>query len=149
MRIRQYSYLWLSSRTLAPKAFAERVGVAPDETARRTARHEDPRTEPTTWLKYVCDDPDLRVGEQVERILGRLTEARATLRELTADGTVSAGLNIVRNFDDEHRVEEAPSAIEGFERLPGQHQLLGWSVSPQTVAFLNELRAEIDVDEYG
>jgi hypothetical protein len=149
VRIRQYSYLWLASRTLAPEALVDRVGVAPDETARRVSRFEDPRTEPTTWLSYVCDDTDLTVGDQIERILGRLADARTTLCQLVADDTVTTGLNIVRYFDDEHGVQEQKGTVDGLERLSGQHQLLGWHVSAQTVAFLSEVRAEIDVDEYG
>jgi hypothetical protein len=45
--------------------------------------------------------------------------------------------------------EEEITEIDGLEKLPGQHQLLGWHLSRPTMEFLLDIGAELDVDEYG
>jgi hypothetical protein len=60
----------------------------------------------------------------------------------------------VRNFDDESGEEEVldPFVTPGggiAEKVPGQHQLLGWILSAEQVAVLASMRATIDSDEYG
>jgi hypothetical protein len=36
-----------------------------------------------------------------------------------------------------------------FERLSGQHQLLGWHLGRNILDFLRDVDAEMDFDEYG
>ena len=36
-----------------------------------------------------------------------------------------------------------------LERLPGQHQLLGWHLTHEQLGFLASIRCSIDADEYG
>jgi hypothetical protein len=53
-------------------------------------------------------------------------------------------------FDDEEGEEEEHSASDArFQKLPGQHQLLGWRLGQDILTFLTSVRAELDVDEYG
>lgn len=35
-----------------------------------------------------------------------------------------------------------------LQKLPGQHQLLGWVLEPETMRFLVAANASVDVDEY-
>lgn len=61
-----------------------------------------------------------------------------------------ATLQIVRYFEDEDgEDEDLRETVPGLERLSGQHQLLGWHMEPKIIAFLADVGAEIDVDEYG
>jgi hypothetical protein len=68
----------------------------------------------------------------------------------TGPDDVSARLQVVRelNADDgeEDVVIEADGQIEDLSR---QHRLLGWHVERSVLEFLNEVRADLDVDEYG
>ena len=51
---------------------------------------------------------------------------------------------------DEGEEEEIPPIDEdGLEKLSGQHQLLGWRLDSDTMAFLVAVGAFLDVDEYG
>jgi hypothetical protein len=36
-----------------------------------------------------------------------------------------------------------------MKKLPGQHQLLGWHLGTEDLAFLASISAVLDVDEYG
>jgi hypothetical protein len=61
-----------------------------------------------------------------------------------------ASLQVVRYFNDEEGEEEntyAPRA--DWERLPGQHQLLGWGLDSRILQFLISTRAELEMDAYG
>lgn len=157
VRIRQYCYFSLSSPAMPATVMAERLELQPDDVMIRASRNLDPpRPQHHSW-KVVCNEAGLTVDEQVNRLVARLaphTEAIASLaRELEArDGSESAGahLQVVRFFDDEEGEEEELSPPEAdFQKLAGQHQLLGWHVDLEVLKFLLEVGAELDVDEYG
>ncbi|MFG3700121.1 hypothetical protein ACGF5C_19695 [Micromonospora sp. NPDC047620] len=44
--------------------------------------------------------------------------------------------------------EDLSSPVEGWQKLPGQHQLLGWHLDGRALEFLRLTGAELDVDEY-
>ena len=76
------------------------------------------------------------------------------VRELVEEHDVDATLTIVRYFDDEAGEDDASAAgvtpeEELFERLPGQHQLLGWILPSESIELLASMRAQICADEYG
>jgi len=67
---------------------------------------------------------------------------------------VSVRLVIVRYFNDEDGEEESFEAAvtkDGrlLEKLPGQHQLLGWYLTAQQLEFLVSINCSISADEYG
>jgi hypothetical protein len=62
---------------------------------------------------------------------------------------VVAVLQIVRYLDDDNGDEEQLTGVGDLEKLSGQHQLLGWHLGRRVVQFLDEVDAELDVDEYG
>ena len=55
-----------------------------------------------------------------------------------------------RAHDRELRRRAAePEQGQLMEKLPRQHQLLGWHLGPEVLDFLAATGAELDVDEYG
>jgi hypothetical protein len=65
-------------------------------------------------------------------------------------GEVQAWLQLVRYFGSEDGEEETiDETPEGLVKLSGQHQLLEWHLHRDTLAFLHDVGAEIDADEYG
>jgi hypothetical protein len=45
--------------------------------------------------------------------------------------------------------EELTITAGGLEKLPGQHQLLGWVLDAGALRFLVDVRAELAFDEHG
>ncbi len=68
---------------------------------------------------------------------------------------MTAHLQIVRYFNDEDGEEEFfddPITTDDghvLEKLPGQHQLLGWQLEREQLGLLVSMGAYIDADEYG
>ncbi|SCF37360.1 hypothetical protein GA0070215_12153 [Micromonospora marina] len=44
--------------------------------------------------------------------------------------------------------EDLSGPVDGLQKLPGQHQLLGWHLDRRTLEFLRLTGAELDIDEY-
>jgi hypothetical protein len=105
-----------------------------------------------SW-KIECRTAGLRVDEQIEQVLGRIAPVAERVRDLAETDEVATRLQIVRLFDDDDGEEEL---FEGgidedgglYERLAGQHQLLGWRLTSDQLSLLVSVRASIDSDEY-
>ncbi len=87
-------------------------------------------------------------------MLARLEPLQDRLRDLACNQDVSFRLIIIRYFNDEDGEEEVFEAAitqDGklLERLPGQHQLLGWVLTLEQQGFLAPSRLAIWADEYG
>jgi hypothetical protein len=50
--------------------------------------------------------------------------------------------------EEDRKVIEKPDGGR-LESLPGQHQLLGWHLSPRVIDFLWVTHASLDFDKYG
>jgi hypothetical protein len=153
MRIRQYVYFGLWSDELSADDLTTILGVAPDAVSVRGARRSDPPVPVSHLWALECRSDSLDVGEQIEQVLRRIRPLASGIEALVADGNVTAGLEIVRYFDDDEGQPERddPSVLADgttLVRLAGQHQLLGWSISADDLALLALLRAFVDVDEY-
>jgi hypothetical protein len=140
MRIRQYVYFALRSRELSATEMATRLGLEPDEVLLRGSRQPDPPVPVSHAWKIVC----------------RLTPYTEKIAELAAELTTREGeqsgarLSVVRYFGSDDGEEEEPSGpADPFQKLPGQHQLLGWTLSRETMRFLLATGSSLDVDEYG
>jgi hypothetical protein len=77
-----------------------------------------------------------------------------TARSPTPRERLPATLQLVRYLgawldDDEGEEEGEITVTEVGTKLPGQHQLLGWHLATDVLAFVVDVGAEIDVDEYG
>ena len=153
MRISQYVYFNVSSETLSAADVTGRLLFEPDEFSVMGAR--DPlRVLPRQHHWKVMALPENRpVGEQIEEIVARLAPVADRISELVGGGEVAATLWVVRHFDDEDGEEDAGTppelAAQGFEKLGGQHHLLGWELNRAVLDFLQTTGAVLCVDECG
>jgi hypothetical protein len=103
-----------------------------------------------SWRIYAADQ-ERPVDEQISELLARLQPYQEAIAAFVGgEGSASrAQLHVVRHFNDPDGEEESlDSPASGLEKLPGQHQLLGWHLSRDVMAFLMSVAAELDVDEY-
>jgi hypothetical protein len=87
-------------------------------------------------------------------VVNRLRPVADRVRALMATAVVAAVLQIVRHFnaDDGEPERLDPLVTDSglvLHRLPRQHQLLGWHLNAEELAFLASIPAAVDVDEYG
>jgi hypothetical protein len=156
MRVQQYVYFALRSVEMSAAEMTVRLGLEPDEAVVRGSRQTAPVLLPAAhcW-RVVCRKPGLRIDEQVDAVIDRLFAHADRLGELAAElerldrGTGASCLQVVRVFEHpEGEDEDLTSPVEGMQKLPGQHQLLGWHLDARTLEFLRRTRAELDADEY-
>jgi uncharacterized protein DUF4279 len=100
-----------------------------------------------SWSLH-CRERGLRLNEQIGKVLERVEPIRQRLLDLAACQDMDYRLIIVRYFDDEDGEEEeflAAITKDGklLEGPPGQHQLLGWFLTPEQMAFLASIRCAI------
>ncbi|MFI8393008.1 DUF4279 domain-containing protein [Streptomyces sp. NPDC085540] len=152
MPLHQYVYFALSSRRITAQEITDVLGIAPDET-----KVVNPRRLPVdaanpfcqVW-KVVCREPGLCVDEQIAHVLGRLRSRTDLIAELmrqynSADDEepgLDARLEVVRYFNDDERQDEAGQPQDR------QHNLFGWALDREAIAFLAATGAFLDVDEY-
>lgn len=156
MRIRQFVYFGLLSSQVSATEITARLGVEPDRIAVLGARNTAPPIPVCHAWKIVCDDRRLAVDEQLVRVVERLAphseEIIALAQELSAADPEHGGavMRVVRYFDAEDGEEEELSSPDAaLQKLPGQHQLLGWVLDREVLRFLLDVDAVLDVDEYG
>ncbi|MFI7617314.1 DUF4279 domain-containing protein [Nonomuraea terrae] len=157
MRVRQYVYFALKTETRKATEITARIGLEPDETTVRGSRTaEPPRPVAHAW-KIVCREPGLTIDEMIAHVVDRVEPFSQAVGQLAeelnqdqGDDGSCAVLQVVRYLDDEDGEEEdLCSPQQGFEKIAGQHQLLGWHLDRRVLQFLISTRAELDVDEYG
>ena len=155
MLIHQYVYFGVRSDSMSAAEITDWLGLPADEVMSRESRIPEALRPAAHLWKIVCREEGLGVGEQAEKVLGRLRLHEAALRalaELTDDGrpVVRMVLQVVRFFGGESG-EEQESVVfpDGSEKLDGQHQLLAWHLSNENLRFLGAIGAALDVDEYG
>ena len=155
MLISQYAYFAIQSIHLAATEITARLGVEPDETKTRGSRQAEPAIPVTHCWRVVCRKPGLTVDEQISRIVDRLLPHANRIGALVTEldeaegGPGSSVLQVVRVFEHpEGEPEDLRGPVDGLEKLPGQHQLLGWHVDRRTLEFLRITGAELDIDEY-
>lgn len=157
MRVRHYSYFAFRSETVPAAAITARLRTEPDKFQVRGSRTDVPPRPVCHAWEVTCDQPGLRVDEQLAAIYRRLSphlDALAALAtELRRTNRGSVALVVVRHFDTSDGEEENDGIthVDGrrLERLPGQHQLLGWVLHPDVINLLHRTGAALDVDEYG
>lgn len=156
MRVGQFAYFALMSPSVSAEEMAARLRLEPDEVSIRGSRTPAPPRPVAHAWKIVCGERGLTVDEQVGQIMRRLRPHRDSIaalsRELAArdPGQAGAVLEVVRDFDDPDGEEEELSPPDAeLQKLPGQHQLLGWSLDHEVLEFLVVTGAHLDVDEYG
>lgn len=156
MLISQYAYFALKSTSMPAAEIAARLGMEPDEaTTRGSRRPVDPVFPAAHCWKVVCRTPGMTVDEQIVCIVDRLFGYAPQIGSLTAEldrtdgGPGLAVLQVVRVFGHPAgEPEDLSGPTDGLEKLPGQHQLLGWHLDRPTLEFLRLTGAELDIDEY-
>ncbi|MCD9196923.1 DUF4279 domain-containing protein [Aeromicrobium wangtongii] len=149
----QYACFALRSQSMSSVEMAAHLAVEPDEVTVRGSRQLDPvRPAGHSW-KVVCRTPGLDLDTLVATVLDRVAPAAARIRELVDADVIDATLLIVRYFNDEAGQAEEKVAFDEdghtWEKMPGQHHMLGWSLEAETLELLVSMGASIDVDEYG
>ncbi|MEV6238667.1 GNAT family N-acetyltransferase [Lentzea sp. NPDC051838] len=134
MRVEQYSYFALKSLTVPAAEMTRRLGLEPDKVLVRGSRNPE-RDVPRVHAWEIVRRTTETVDEQIQHLVDRLLPVRDELVRLTADPEIEAVMQVVRYFNHDGDAES--------ERAP-----VGFGLEPQTVAFLAEVRAWIDFDEY-
>jgi len=142
LRIRQYVYLAVVSRSVPAAEMGRRIGLAADQATMRGSKVAGARPAPPShaW-KVLNDDSGVQVGDQLERLVARLGPYRGAIASLASElrsvegETAGAVLNVVRFFDDPEGEREG--------------RLLGWHLSANVLQLAAEVGAEIDIDDYG
>ncbi|MCX4804369.1 DUF4279 domain-containing protein [Streptomyces sp. NBC_01214] len=153
MPLHQYVYFALSSRRITAQEITDVLGIEPDETKVVNPRllPLDPANPFCQVWKVVCREPGLCVDEQIAHVLGRLRPQTDRIAELmkqynSADDEEEPGLDarleVVRYFNDDERQDEAGQPQDR------EHNLFGWALDREAIAFLAATGAFLDVDEY-
>ncbi len=159
VRISQQVYFGLFSTEMPAAEMTAHLGIEPDNFTVRGSRNvSTPMPRYHIW-KLGCERPGLSIEQQIEKTIERLLPCQSKIavlaEQLSLEGSGSGGsLNVVRYFDDENGEEEDEASarlVDGkeFVKLSGQHQLLGWTLSVETMQFLTAVGANLNVDEYG
>ena len=153
MRISQYAYFSLTSDTVTAAEITAWLGIEPDVILVRGARDAVqviPRAH--SWSVRARRD-NRPIDEMIAELVRRMTPVTEAIAALVREMPVQARLQLVRRFDDPDGDEDEATtpemAARGWEKPGGQHHLLGWHLGRQTLDFLEKVRAELDVDEYG
>jgi hypothetical protein len=154
MRISQRVYFDVSSDTISAAAVTACLAVEPDELQVRASRRTQPPVPALHSWSVHCRERGLTLDAQISVVLARIEPMHKRLLDLAASHEVSYRLIIVRYLDDADGEEEQCDAAitkDGklLERLPGQHQLLGWSLTHEQLGFLASIRCSVWADEYG
>lgn len=155
MRMSQYVYFALWSKETSAAEVSAHLGVdCDDATVKASDSADPPRPGYHSW-KISCETAGSPLDVQISEVLDRITPVADRVQELVETRGVNARLQIVRYFDDEDGEEESlgePITDDDghvWEKMPGQHQLLGWQLEPAQLKLLASLGADIDADEYG
>lgn len=151
MKVRQYTYFAISSATITGADLSRALDTPADRIVLAGSRSREPLRPPEHSWQLICDEASLTVDDQIAELIARLLPIREAVRTLrVGEPDVRFVFQVVRYFDHpDGEDEDLTPAVEGFEKLPGQHQLLGWHLDAEQLAFLVDIGAEIDVDEYG
>jgi len=159
VRVKQRVYFALRSKTIAAAEITAKLGIEPDDFKVMGSRLTNPPRPMTHKWSVGCDDAGLRVDEQLEITIARLLPQQAEITRLAQKfflegDACGAFMSVVRDFAEEDGEEESETVVEldngmKLEKLSGQHQLLSWHMTHDTMRFLLSVGSKFDVDEYG
>lgn len=154
MKVRQYVYLGIRSDGVDPGVISERLGLMPDEVKLRGSKHQGPPPVPRThlWRLNSGASQESPLDDHFESLRVRLGDTADRLRNLQETEDVSAVIQVVRSYglgpEDRH-ISEPGRYREVYERLRGQHPLVGFDISPDLVSYAARAGIGFDFDEYG
>jgi uncharacterized protein DUF4279 len=155
MRLRQRAHLRVASHVLDPGQVSQIIGVDPHETKLRGSRSPGPPPTPRVhlWLLKSGLPEDLRLYEHLDVLFAIIGAHVDGFRKVAMTPETAAWLTVVRYFEpkDDELNEAALGLPEGspYERLSGQHPLLGWALDRERIALLFQSGIGLDIDEYG
>jgi hypothetical protein len=158
MRVRQYAYFGISSQQLTATVMTGRLGIEPDRILVRGSPGPTPPVPRFHSWRILCAEPGLTVDAQIAKVVARIQPRQDEIALLASklsseDPPGQIALVVVRYFNDEDGEVEVPRGSlvheQGLESLPGQHQLLGWHLDADVLAFLLAVGASLDIDEFG
>src|SRR5262245_45349890 len=106
----------------------------PDEVRLMGSRHPGPPPVPRThtWrLNSGAGSDELTLDEHFGSLLARVAGSASRLRDLIESGEVDAAIQVVRRFTpgpEDRRVSEPRRYVGDYERLRGQHPLVGFGI---------------------
>lgn len=151
LRIRQHGSFTIFSEDVLPDRITQALGINPDYVrVRGEVSAEPPRPRAHMWELRV-DAASLDVNQILDRLIARIEPRKDALVAFLAENPGStAGIQVVRHFGDaDGEAEVVETTPEGYTKLAGQHQLLGWHLDAATISFLAEASIELGFDEYG
>lgn len=131
-KVQQYCYFWIASPVVTASEITERLGVVPDRVSVRGSKRSQPTPVPVEHAWELRCERHARIDEQASEVLNRIEPVADKVRSLTNRDDTTAGLMMVRYFDDEE----------------GGYGAMSWSLAPTQIALLAHMGASIDADEY-
>ena len=155
MRLRQRAYLRVASHVLDPGQISEIVGVDPHETKLRGSRSPGPPPIPRfhLWLLKSGLAEEVRLDEHLDVLFAIIRAHVDGFRQIATTPETAVWLTVVRYFEaGDEDFDEATHGLpedSPYERVSGQHPLLGWALEPEQILLLSQSGIGLDVDEYG
>jgi hypothetical protein len=152
VKVHQYAYLLVTSTEFDPGLISERLGLMPDRVKLMGFRDPGPPPVPRFHMWHLdsgVDRRDVPLDEHLSGLVSRISGTESALRSLVDSGEAKGQISVVRRFEPgplDLPPEELPT---GFERLAGQHRLLGFAVPRELLSFVFAAGIALDFDEYG
>lgn len=147
--------IWSSKVTA--EEIDERLDIADGQVTARGSKVAGPPPLPRFHMWELKSDlPDTeRIDQHLKQLFGKLHPSERVLKDLLATNhDMVAQLQVVRYFD-EGPDDYADAPVPGVEEpppnwalVPGQHRLLGMVLSAEWIAFLHNVGANLQFDEY-
>lgn len=131
-KVQQYCYFWVASRVVSASEITELLGIVPDRVSVLGSRRSEPTPVPVEHAWELRCERHGRIDEQASEVLHRIERVADKVRSLTTRDDTSAGLTMVRYFDDEE----------------GGYGAMSWGLTAEQIALLARMGASIDADEY-
>jgi hypothetical protein len=132
----------------------DRVGLIPDEVNLMASRHPGPKLVPRTHLwKLASGLPGTKaLDEHFAALLAKLEGSAPRVRHLLDGGEASGCISVARYFEpgpEDREIIEPGQRGPGWERLRGQHPLVGFQILPALISYVADAGLWFDFDEYG
>lgn len=148
VRIRQHASFRVGSGELNPDEITALLLIEPDRVGWRGSRSKEPCI-PATNLWSVQSRLKGRVDEMVRDLVDRFEPLRTPLDQLRAAKDSWIVISVGRHFDVDDGDAEHLDVNDDFEKVPGQHQLLGFHLDVDLLVRLTRMGCAVDFDEYG
>jgi hypothetical protein len=102
------------------------------------------------WHLYSgVDDREVSLGEHLSSLAARVSGTEMRLRDLVDSGQVNGVISVFRRFEAGPLGQPSEDMPTEFEKLEGQHRLLGFTVPAELINFVVAKGIALDFDEYG